>query len=51
MNKRLLRQGQTKPVVIHTITAKGTVDKVVYDRIDKKNKVQNGLLEHLRSPV
>lgn len=51
MNKRLLRQGQTKPVVIHTITAKGTVDKIVYDRIEKKNQVQNGLLEHLRSPV
>lgn len=51
MNKRLLRQGQTKPVVIHTITAKGTVDKVVYDRLEKKNSVQNGLLEHLRSPV
>jgi SNF2 family DNA or RNA helicase len=51
MNKRLLRQGQQHPVVVHTITAKGTVDKIVYDRINRKNMVQQSLLNHLISPV
>ena len=47
MNKRLHRQGQLRPVVIHKVIAKGTTDTVVYNRIEKKRGVQQGLLDHL----
>lgn len=61
-NKRVARQGQKNPVVIHTISADHTVDSVltssdspVDDRIAArlvdKAAVQNALLDHLESPL
>lgn len=50
-NKRLHRQGQKHPVIVHKVIAKGTVDTIVYNRLEEKDYRQGGLLEHLRSPV
>lgn len=50
-NKRLHRQGQKHPVVIHKVIAKGTVDTIVYGRLEEKDTRQGTLLEHLKSPV
>lgn len=50
-NGRLNRQGQKHPVVVHKIIAKDTVDKIIYNRLETKDSVQQDLLDHLRSPV
>lgn len=50
-NRRLLRQGQKHPVTVHKIVAKGTVDSIIYKRLEDKNWVQQDLLDHLMSPV
>lgn len=46
-NKRLPRQGQKHPVVIHYLVAPDTVDKIVLDTLDGKATVEQSLLEHL----
>lgn len=48
-NKRLARQGQTRPVVVHTVAAAGTIDDVIADRLEGKADVQNALLAHLET--
>jgi SNF2 family DNA or RNA helicase len=48
-NKRLARQGQEHPVVIHRITAKGTIDSRMHDVLTGKAQVENALLDHLES--
>lgn len=50
-NKRLARQGQKHPVVIHVIMAAKTVDGLVRRRLADKADVQNDLLAYLESPV
>lgn len=50
-NKRLVRQGQKHPVVIHTLLAKGTVDPRIRARLDDKTSVQDTLLAFMESPV
>ena len=49
-NARLHRQGQTKPVVIHTIVADKTIDRHVATALKDKdmtqNKLLNGLIKH-----
>jgi hypothetical protein len=50
-NKRLDRQNQKNPVVIHTIITKRTVDKMVYARLTEKASVQQALRDHLESPI
>lgn len=50
-NKRLYRQGQKHPVIVHKITAKNTVDTIIYSRLEDKNWNQQDLLEHLISPI
>lgn len=50
-NKRLARQGQTHPVVIHVVMAKKSVDRVIRTSLDDKSVVQGNLLEHLESVV
>jgi SNF2 family DNA or RNA helicase len=50
-NKRLARQGQQHPVVIHVILADGTIDTRVIKRVDGKAEVQDDLLAFLESPV
>lgn len=50
-NKRLARQGQQHPVVIHQLLAENTVDRAVLQALDGKHSVQQALLNHLASPV
>lgn len=46
-NKRLARQGQKNPVVIHYLTARGTVDEAILERLRGKATVQEALMKHL----
>ena len=48
-NKRLLRQGQSHPVVVHIIEGRGTIDAQIRRVLDKKADVQSALLQHLES--
>ena len=48
---RLARQGQKHPVVIHSIECDRTIDQVIAARLAGKGEVQDGLLDHLRSPM
>lgn len=50
-NKRLARQGQRHPVVIHTVTSPGTVDEAIMEALNRKASVQDALLAHLESPL
>lgn len=50
-NKRLARQGQKHPVVIHHLVAPHTVDEAVLQRLGEKKSVQQALLDHLDSPL
>lgn len=50
-NKRLHRQGQKHPVVVHMLLANRTVDHRVRARLLEKADVQGDLLEFLRSPI
>ena len=47
-NARLYRQGQGKPVIIHHLIAKGTVDEQVMAALKKKDTSQAALLSALR---
>lgn len=49
--KRLARQGQKHPVVIHVLLAKKTIDYLVRSRLAGKARVQDDLLDYLESPV
>jgi len=51
MNKRLARQGQQHPVVIHHLVAPHTVDEAIQQRLAEKKTVQQALLDHLGSPL
>ena len=46
-NKRLSRQGQKHPVVIHYLVSPHTVDGAIQDRLKTKKSVQDALLSHL----
>lgn len=50
-NKRLARQGQKHPVVIHVLMSPGTIDRHIRGALDRKTSVQQALLDHLESPV
>ncbi len=50
-NKRLARQGQKHPVMIHVLSSPGTVDEAVRKALVSKADVQQALLEHLESPL
>lgn len=50
-NGRLARQGQQHPVIVHKLICPDTVDVVMDERLDDKTFTQNGLLDHLRSPI
>lgn len=47
-NKRVNRQGQKNPVVIHVLQAIGTIDASILARLEDKRSVQEALLEHLK---
>lgn len=46
-NKRLFRQGQKHPVVVHYLIAPHTVDTAKMERLRTKKSVQDALLDHL----
>ncbi|MCT3508247.1 DEAD/DEAH box helicase [Lactobacillus delbrueckii] len=48
MNGRLYRQGQKKPVIIHHLLTKGTIDRHVLDSLKKKDLSQQALLAAVR---
>lgn len=50
-NGRLARQGQKHPVIIHQLICENTVDELKAARLDDKTFTQDGLLDHLRSPL
>lgn len=50
-NKRLQRQGQTHPVVVHVIESRGTLDSNILRVLDGKAGVQAALMEHLESLI
>lgn len=47
-NARLYRQGQTKPVYIHHIVSKGTVDEKIIKALSGKKKTQDGLMQSIK---
>lgn len=50
-NKRLARQGQKHPVVIHVIQAEHTIDARMRDVVAGKLSFQDAVMEHLESPL
>lgn len=50
-NKRLHRQGQTKPVIIHHLLVQGGIDEEVMKALNGKGDAQAGLLESLKAIV
>lgn len=50
-NSRLPRPGQENQVVVHMLSAPGTVDSKIYAALRKKASVQDAFLEYLSSPV
>src|SRR6187455_1729622 len=47
-NARVYRQGQTKPVVVHYLTAKDTVDESIADALASKSDLQSAILNRLK---
>lgn len=51
-NKRLHRRGQAETVLIHTLSAKGTIDERIYDIVLRNKEVgQNALLEAVKARI
>ena len=50
-NARLYRQGQERPVVIHHLVAKGTVDEHVMKALSTKAAGQDALLEAMKATI
>lgn len=50
-NKRLHRQGQKYPVIIHHLIAEGTVDEDVIKALDNKCEAQEALLQALKARI
>jgi SNF2 family DNA or RNA helicase len=50
-NKRLARNGQQHPVVIHHLLSPGTVDYTVLQALRTKDNIQAALMAHLESPL
>lgn len=48
---RLYRQGQTKPVIVQTLSAVGTIDETVAKRLQSKEKQQQSLIEAVKAIV
>lgn len=47
-NARLYRQGQMKPVMIHHIVAKNTIDEKIIKSLDGKRETQDGLMRSIK---
>ena len=50
-NKRLHRQGQREPVIIHQLGCRGTRDDDLVDALDWKDKAQDYVLESLKARI
>ena len=50
-NKRLHRSGQNKPVIIHHLIAKNTIDETVVKVLSDKNSRQENLLNALKARI
>ena len=50
-NKRLHRQGQREPVIIHQLVCRGTRDDDLVDALDWKDKAQDYVLESLKARI
>lgn len=48
-NKRVARQGQEHPVVIHHLMGQNTVDSAILARLTDRQTVQDALLQHLEA--
>lgn len=49
--KRLHRQGQSEPVIVHHLVAKDTKDELVMQALRKKESVQDAVMESLKAEV
>lgn len=47
-NARLYRQGQGKPVIIHHIVTRGTIDEKIIKSLDGKRETQDGLMQSIK---
>lgn len=50
-NKRLHRQGQTEKVIIHHLVCAGTRDEDVMQALEKKDDVQNWVMQSLKARI
>lgn len=50
-NKRLHRQGQSEKVIIHHLVSTGTRDEDVMQALEKKDDVQNWVMESLKARI
>lgn len=50
-NKRLHRQGQTLPVIVHRLVVQGGMDEDVVRSLSEKADVQGSLLEALKARI
>jgi SNF2 family DNA or RNA helicase len=50
-NARVYRQGQEKPVIIHHLLAKGTIDERVIKVLEGKITGQDAVMEELKMEV
>ena len=50
-NARLWRQGQKENVVVHHIVTKDTIDESVMSALQRKEKVQNALIDAVKAEV
>ena len=50
-NKRLHRQGQTDKVIIHHLVCAGTRDEDVMQALQRKDDVQNWVMESLKARI
>ena len=51
MNKRLARQGQKNPVVIHHLMMTKSIDPLIKLALQDKKSVQDAVMHHLESPL
>lgn len=50
-NARLHRQGQDKPVIIHHLITRGTIDERIVQRLQDKRRTQDALMDAVRAIV
>jgi len=51
LNKRLHRQGQTKPVIVHHLIGSKTIDEDVMKALKRKEAGQSGLMEAIKARI